>query len=99
MTNTELIADYLETVWNQGRTDLAAKYVAADLLQHNPKLADGLTALTTLVDSIRTQLPALRFDLRRTAAEGDLVFAHSHFTPRRVSAASWWWTSSGSRTG
>ncbi|MCX4749118.1 nuclear transport factor 2 family protein [Kitasatospora sp. NBC_01287] len=81
MTNTQLVADYLETVWNQGRTDLAATYIATDLQQHNPKLADGRTALAGLVDAIRGQLPQLRFELRRIAGEGDLVFAHSHFTP------------------
>ena len=76
----ELVRDYLEQVWNQGRTDLAGQYLAADLLQHNPNLPDGLTPLTAFVDGLRAQLPELRFELRRLAADGDLVFAHSHFT-------------------
>ncbi|MBP0451727.1 nuclear transport factor 2 family protein [Kitasatospora sp. RG8] len=76
----ELVRDYLETVWNQGRTDLADRYLAEDLAQHNPNLPDGRAALTAFVDGLRAQLPELRFDLRRLAADGDLVFAHSLFT-------------------
>ncbi len=76
----ELVRDYLETFWNQGRTDLADRYLAEDLLQHNPNLADGRAPLVAFVDGLRAQLPEARFDLRRLAAEGDLAFAHSHFT-------------------
>ncbi|MCX5213076.1 nuclear transport factor 2 family protein [Kitasatospora sp. NBC_00240] len=36
--------------------------------------------LAEFVAGLRGQLPELRFELRRLAAEGDLVFAHSHFT-------------------
>ncbi|WP_052398156.1 nuclear transport factor 2 family protein [Streptomyces sp. NRRL F-5123] len=79
--NTALVRDFMETVWNEGRTDAAARYVAADLAQHNPALPDGLAALTGLVDTLRGQLPELRFDIRRTVAEGELVVVHSLFTP------------------
>ena len=75
-----LVQDYLETFWNQGRTDLADRYLAEDLLQHNPNLPDGRAPLAEFVAGLRGQLPELRFELRRLAAEGDLVFAHSHFT-------------------
>ncbi|MGW3492945.1 nuclear transport factor 2 family protein [Streptomyces sp. NPDC001020] len=79
--NTALVRDFMETVWNQGHTDTAAKYIAADLVQHNPNLPDGLDALTGLIDMLRGQMPQMRFDIKRTAADGDLVFVHSHFTP------------------
>ncbi|WP_064741784.1 MFS transporter [Hamadaea tsunoensis] len=78
--NAQLVADYLEIVWNQGRTDRVAEFVADDLAQHNPNLPDGRTPLAELVDGIREKMPQGRFELRRIAAEGDLVFAHSHFT-------------------
>src|SRR4051794_17101618 len=38
---SQLIRDYLELVWNQGRTDLADRFLADDLIQHNPNLPDG----------------------------------------------------------
>lgn len=85
--NTGLVRDFMETVWNQGRTEAADRYVAAELAQHNPALPDGLAALTGLVDSLRAQLPELHFDIRRTVAEGELVVVHSLFTPAPGAAA------------
>jgi len=79
-TNAELVRDYVETVWNRGRTELAAKYLAEDLVQHNPQLPNGSAPLVAFVDGLRQQLPSGRFDIRRMAADGDLVFVHSLFT-------------------
>lgn len=78
---SELIRDYVDVVWNQGRTDLAENFVAEDLAQHNPGLPDGRAALVAFIDGLRTSLPAGRFEIRRLAQDGDLVFTHSHFTP------------------
>ncbi|WP_030167981.1 nuclear transport factor 2 family protein [Streptomyces sp. NRRL S-813] len=72
-----LVRDYLETVWNQGRTEEADRFLAADLVQHNPNLPDGRAPLVDFVESLRKQLPELRFDIRRVAAQDDLVFVHS----------------------
>ena len=80
-TSYDIASDYLEYVWNQGRTDLAEKYVAEDLIQHNANLADGRAALVTFIEGARSQMPDMKFDVRRSAAEGDLVFVHSHFIP------------------
>jgi predicted SnoaL-like aldol condensation-catalyzing enzyme len=79
--STRLVRDYLEVVWNQGDTTAADRYIAEDLVQHNPNLPDGRRALVEFIQASREQLPDLHFDLRRTAAEGDLVFAHSLFRP------------------
>ncbi|GAB1643570.1 nuclear transport factor 2 family protein [Krasilnikovia sp. MM14-A1259] len=79
--NTQVARDYIENIWNKGKTEDAAKYIADDLIQHNPNLADGRKPLVEFIDSTRGQLPGLRFDIRRTAAEGDLVFVHSLFLP------------------
>ncbi|MFE0461773.1 ester cyclase [Kitasatospora sp. NPDC058965] len=75
--NTRLVLDYLDTVWNQGRTEEAGRFVAAELAQHNHGLADGRSALVELIGGLRSQFPELRFEVARTAAEGDLVFVHS----------------------
>ncbi|PYC68048.1 hypothetical protein C7C46_29805 [Streptomyces tateyamensis] len=76
--NTQLVLDYLETMWNQGRVEEAERFVAAELAQHNHGLADGRAALVGLIGSLRSQFPELRFEVARTAAEGELVFVHSH---------------------
>jgi predicted SnoaL-like aldol condensation-catalyzing enzyme len=78
--NKQLVTDYLENVWNQGKVDEADQYLAAGLLQHNPNLPDGIAPLTTFIAGFKTQVPEGRFEIRRIAADGDLVFTHSHFT-------------------
>ncbi|KAB2383685.1 nuclear transport factor 2 family protein [Actinomadura montaniterrae] len=77
---SKLVRDYIEFVWNQGRTEEAERFLAKDLIQHNPNLPDGRKPLAEFIDGLREQLPAARFDIRRLAAEGDLVFVHSLFT-------------------
>ncbi|MFB4300548.1 nuclear transport factor 2 family protein [Actinomadura sp. NTSP31] len=77
---SQFIRDYIETVWNQGRTEESERFLADDLVQHNPHLPNGRKPLADFIDGLRGQLPDLRFDVRRTAAEGDLVFVHSLFT-------------------
>ncbi|MVU81702.1 hypothetical protein GPX89_31255 [Nocardia sp. ET3-3] len=75
-----LVVDYLELVWNQGRVDLADRFVAGGLVEHNPSLPDGRRALVELIRGVRQRFPRARWELRRIAAAGDLVFAHSLFT-------------------
>jgi len=79
--NTRVVRDYLEIIWNQGDTSAAERLIAENLIQHNPNLADGRQALVDFISGTRGQLPDLHFEVRRTAAEGDLVFAHSLFQP------------------
>ncbi|MFD7735791.1 nuclear transport factor 2 family protein [Kitasatospora phosalacinea] len=78
--NKQLVTDYLENVWNQGKVDEAGRYLATGLVQHNPALPDGIAPLADFVSGLRTAVPGGRFAVRRIAADGDLVFAHSHFT-------------------
>ncbi|MBO2449110.1 nuclear transport factor 2 family protein [Actinomadura barringtoniae] len=77
---SQLIRDYIETVWNQGRTQEAGRFLAENLIQHNPNLPDGRKPLVEFIDGFRVQLPEARFEIRRLAADGDLVFIHSLFT-------------------
>ncbi|MFE3257270.1 nuclear transport factor 2 family protein [Nocardia sp. NPDC059091] len=77
---TALVVDYLELLWNRGRADLADRFVADELVEHGPGLPDGRRALIELISGVRQRFPHARFDLRRIAATGDLVFAHSLFT-------------------
>ncbi|WP_326821161.1 nuclear transport factor 2 family protein [Streptosporangium sp. NBC_01756] len=76
----QLVRDYFELVWNQGRTELADQFLAAGLIQHNPNLPNGRQPLAEFIDGMRAQLPQARFEIRRMAADGDLVFTHSLFT-------------------
>ncbi|MEV5956892.1 nuclear transport factor 2 family protein [Streptomyces sp. NPDC051987] len=73
------VREYIETVWNQGRTELADKYLAEDLIQHNPNLPDGRAPLVEFIDGFHKQYPRARFEIRRAAGSGDLVFLHTRF--------------------
>ncbi|MEO3876305.1 nuclear transport factor 2 family protein [Nonomuraea sp. B12E4] len=75
-----LVRDYFELVWNQGRTELADRFLSAGLIQHNPGLPDGRRPLAAFIDEMRAELPQARFEIRRMAVDGDLVFTHSLFT-------------------
>jgi len=85
--NTRLVQNYLEILWNQGKTEQAAAYVAEDLIQHNPNLANGRGPLVDYIEGARKQMPDMRFELKRTIAEDDLVVAHSLFTASGGSVA------------
>ncbi|WP_433152591.1 nuclear transport factor 2 family protein [Actinomadura nitritigenes] len=77
---SQLVRDYIELVWNQGRTGEADRFLAENLIQHNPNLPDGRKPLVDFIGGLREQLPLARFGIRRVAAEGDLIFVHSLFT-------------------
>ncbi|MGH3375657.1 MAG: nuclear transport factor 2 family protein [Actinoallomurus sp.] len=77
---SQLIRDYIEFVWNQGRTEEAERFLAKDLIQHNPNLPNGRKPLADFIDGFRKQFPEARFEIRRLTAEGDLVFIHSLLT-------------------
>ena len=78
--NARLVSDYLEQVWNEGRLDVAEKFLDAGLIQHNPNLPNGSAPLVDFIGALRTQLPSLRFDIRRVIADDDHAVVHSLFT-------------------
>lgn len=81
-TSGQLIRDYLDVVWNQGRVEAAGDYLDEDLIQHNPNLPNGRAALVEFIKGLKEQLPQGTFDIRRVIvdADADLVVAHSLFT-------------------
>ncbi|MGW4384630.1 nuclear transport factor 2 family protein [Kitasatospora sp. NPDC004531] len=78
--NKQLVTDYLTTVWNEGKADEADRFLAENLIQHNPNLPDGRKPVADFVAGFKTQVPDGRFEIRRIASDHDLVFVHSHFT-------------------
>lgn len=85
--NSQLVQGYLEVLWNQGKTEDAATYVAENLVQHNPSLPDGRGPLVDYIEGARKQMPDMQFELKRIVAEGDLVVAHSLFTAAAAGVA------------
>ncbi|KZB86504.1 nuclear transport factor 2 family protein [Amycolatopsis regifaucium] len=67
---------------NRGNLDHLDKVVRADLIQHYPAIADGRADFRRYHADLRDRHPNLRFSVKRTMAQGDLVVAHSHFLPK-----------------
>ena len=75
------VQQFYDLAFNQKKpADAAAKYLGKVYRQHNPGAGDGPEAFVAFVTSFVKAHPALRFDLKRTIAEGDFVVTHSHMT-------------------
>ena len=80
--NTAVVLAFLDTVFNKHEVAQAFKlYVGPSYRQHNPQVADGVdgavAALTRLTHEI---YPALRQEVKRTLAQGNLVAVHARYT-------------------
>lgn len=77
-SNTQIVRAYLDLMINQRRVrEAMERYVAADYIQHNPKMPDGREASTTALEALSKSMPELTMEVKRTVAEGDMVVVHS----------------------
>ncbi|MBB6563176.1 putative SnoaL-like aldol condensation-catalyzing enzyme [Acidovorax soli] len=76
--NTKLVLEFYEVVLNGKNADAAARYVAADYIQHNPRVPTGLAPLQGFVRELQRSAPQARSTVKRVVAQGDLVVLHSH---------------------
>jgi predicted SnoaL-like aldol condensation-catalyzing enzyme len=78
--NTEVVLAFLDTVFNKHKVKEGFDaYVGPTYKQHQPKVGDGIEAGIKGLTFLTTQkYPKLRLEVKRTAAQGDLVFAHLH---------------------
>lgn len=76
--NTEVVLAFLDAVFNKHKVKEGFDaYVGPTYKQHQPKVGDGVEAGVKGLTYLTTQMyPKLRLEVKRTAAQGDLVFAH-----------------------
>lgn len=72
--NKRLIRTYLQEVWGDKNFDALPKYVAEDLIVHNPRVADGLAGFREALGGPLGQGPPIKMDVKQIIAEGDLVW-------------------------
>lgn len=72
--NTAVVARYYD-VLRSGDTAALAGVIAADCIQHNPQLPNGLAP----VQGLFGQMGPVELDVYRVLAQGDLVLPHFHF--------------------
>lgn len=76
-SNKQLVLDFYQNVFGDKRFDLVERYVAKDVINHNPMEADGIESLRELLKGPLGQGPRTKVDFKRISAEGDLVWLHS----------------------
>ena len=62
------------------RVEMARYIDPAQYIQHSPGIADGLQALLQLIEQFDRDFPGYAIEVKRVIAEGDLAFAHCHYT-------------------
>jgi predicted SnoaL-like aldol condensation-catalyzing enzyme len=73
-TNKAVVARYYD-ILRSGNTAALVEVIAADCIQHNPRLPSGLQPIQRLFEGVG---PA-ELDVYRVLAQGDLVVTHYHF--------------------
>jgi steroid delta-isomerase-like uncharacterized protein len=76
--NKELIRNWAEELFNQGRLEAAEKYIAPDFVNHNafPGQVPGPDGVRDLVATFRGGFPDLHGTLNRVLSEGEMVATH-----------------------
>jgi predicted SnoaL-like aldol condensation-catalyzing enzyme len=85
MLPKQVVADFYSLCFDQKQPRAAFdRFVAANLVQHNPVLADGAEpALASLEKRLREN-PEIYFEIRHIIAEADLVVVHALIKNHRL---------------
>ncbi|WP_092276727.1 MULTISPECIES: ester cyclase [unclassified Duganella] len=75
-TNRVTMISFVRTLYEEGKVRAAyERYVALDLIQHNPNIADGREpAIVELEGLLRD--PNAKFEVRRVVVDGDIAVVH-----------------------
>ena len=76
--NKRLVLAFYDEVFNKHDVAAAEKYLAEDYKQHNPMAATGRKAFMDFFGRFFQQSPEWRVQIKRVAADGDLVWVHYH---------------------
>ena len=68
---------YTEEAWNQGNTDMLDEVLTTDHVRHdNGADISGIDGVAALINSYRTAMPDLHFDIQDITADDDRVWAY-----------------------
>jgi len=74
--NKAAVTFYIDQIFNEHDTSVIDTYIAEDLIQHTPSLADGRAPLKTALSQQLSVNPNLSTNVYRVVARGDLVMVH-----------------------
>jgi predicted SnoaL-like aldol condensation-catalyzing enzyme len=76
--NKQTVLAFVNTAFNEKKSAEAVEnYCGSHYIQHNPQAPDGFEAFIQFVEGFAQQFPQVSYDIKRTAAEDDLVALHS----------------------
>lgn len=75
-SNKELVTDFYQRLFGDKDVTAIDDYIAEDLIQHNPQVADGKQALLDMANMWLAGAPATTVDFRKVMAEDDIVVLH-----------------------
>lgn len=79
-TNKAIARAFYEAAINRKDFAAASVYLGRSYRQHNPGVADGPQGLEAFIAEIKVRYPRQRGEIKRIAADGDLVWLHIHST-------------------
>ncbi|CAL8128523.1 unnamed protein product [Orchesella dallaii] len=74
--NTKLVINFYQDVFGDKKIDSLEKYVAPDLINHNPFTKNGIDGLRQALEGPFGQGPPMKIQFMRVAADEDLVWTH-----------------------
>lgn len=81
IANKKIVLDYYQAANNAKDFNAASQFVATNVKLHDPASADGLPGLQARIQSLVTERPQSRVEVKRVLTSGDQVFLHSHAIP------------------
>jgi len=80
--NKALVLECLDLIFNQKDFATArTRCFGATYIQHNPRAPDGPDAILALMGKFLADTPQYAIEVKRAAADGDLVWVHYRATP------------------
>ena len=77
--NKEMVIAFYNMIFQEHKVrEALGKYVGDRYIQHNPLAPNGTEALIAFFEPYFAKNPEARSEIKRAAAEGDLVFLHVH---------------------
>ncbi|HTJ36874.1 MAG TPA: ester cyclase [Dactylosporangium sp.] len=76
MDNKEVVRAFYDAAINRKDFTAARTLVGDTYVQHNPRIADGVTGLEQFIAQLRADFPLLHADVKRLFAEADHVIGH-----------------------
>ena len=78
--NRALVVEFYEQVFQRHDVAGAVEVMAEDYIQHNPHVPNGKAPFVDYFTAFFAENPEARSEIKRSAANGDLVWLHVHAT-------------------